>query len=216
LFENKKQLGVIMIKNKSVNLNNASGFSLVELMVVVAIIGILASVAVPQFQKFTFKARLIEAKAGLTSLYTAEKAFYGEWSQFDARFGVIGYAPEGNYSFNIGFTATSASPATTNWALAGNVLDASAPILATFNVNAFCALDLKRCKNMGTSPTAVVRLPATNLNNGDFAAANCTVDNAVTPPKFTVCASATAALNPENVAVNLAINQSKDLRSTAP
>lgn len=202
-----------MIK-KNVSISNAKGFSLVELMVVVAIIGILASVAVPQFQKFTFKARLTEAKGGLSSLYQAEKAFYGEWSQFDARFGVIGYAPEGNYAFNIGFTATTAAPATTSWQLAGNV--APVGIGANFHVNAFCLADGTRCKNMATSPAAVARPAAANLVGGDFAAANCTVDNAVSPTKFTACASATAAINPENQVVNLAINQSKDLRSTAP
>lgn len=197
-----------------VKLNNAGGFSLVELMVVVAIIGILASVAVPQFQKFTFKARMTEAKAGLTSLYTAQKAFYGEWSQFDARFGVVGYAPEGNYSFNIGFSATTATPAATNWQVAGNL--APTGIQASFHVRAFCTADATRCKNMGTSAATPARPAAANLAGGDFAAANCTVDNSVSPAKFTACASATAAINPENVVVNLAINQSKDIRSTVP
>ncbi len=38
-------------------LKNNKGFSLVELMVVVAIIGVLSAVAVPQFQKFQRKAK---------------------------------------------------------------------------------------------------------------------------------------------------------------
>jgi type IV pilus assembly protein PilA len=84
-----------------------SGFSLVELMIVVAIIGILSSIAVPQFQRFIFKSRQTEAKTGLASLYTAEKAFYGEWSQYSPQFGTIGYEPTGKYYYNIGFKDTT-------------------------------------------------------------------------------------------------------------
>jgi type IV pilus assembly protein PilA len=94
------------MKIRSLKLKGSqAGFSLVELMIVVAIIGILSSIAVPQFQKFIFKARQTEAKTGLSSLYTAEKAFYGEWSEYDTRFDAIGYMPEGKYFYNIGFSA---------------------------------------------------------------------------------------------------------------
>lgn len=208
-----------MTKLKNVKVNNASGFSLVELMVVVAIIGILASVAVPQFQKFTFKARMTEAKAGLTSLFTAEKAFYGEWSQFDTRYGVIGYAPEGNYSFNIGFTAAVVQ--STNYQTA-NGLGAANPAGININTNVvdFCNLPANagRCKPLSTTVAAVV---TTGVNTAAGWAAStpatCTVANvAGTPSSFRACASATAAINPENRAVNLAINQAKDLRSSEP
>jgi len=55
-----------------------SGFSLVELMVVVAIIGILAALAVPKFQTFQAKARQSEAKTNLSHIYTLEVSYHGE------------------------------------------------------------------------------------------------------------------------------------------
>jgi len=209
-----------MRKIKNVQRNNASGFSLVELMVVVAIIGILASVAVPQFQKFTFKARLTEAKAGLTSLFTAEKAFFGEWSQFDTRYGVIGYAPEGNYSFNIGFSAAVIQA--TNYQTA-NGLGAANPVGIDINTNvvAFCAaaVNAGRCKTLATA-TGVPIVSTVGVNAAGYQAntpAGCTVNNPVgLPSGFRACASATQAINPENRVVNLAINHAKDLRSSEP
>jgi prepilin-type N-terminal cleavage/methylation domain-containing protein len=55
-----------------------AGFSLVELMVVVAIISILASVGMPRFRVFQAKARQTEAKTTLSYMYTLEQAYYGD------------------------------------------------------------------------------------------------------------------------------------------
>lgn len=54
------------------------GFSLVELMIVVAIIGILAALAVPKFQSFQAKARQSEAKNNLSHIYTLEESYHGD------------------------------------------------------------------------------------------------------------------------------------------
>jgi prepilin-type N-terminal cleavage/methylation domain-containing protein len=62
--------------------NTNKGFSLVELMVVVAIIGILASLAIPRFQVFQAKARQAEAKTNLSYIYTLEQSFYGDNDKF--------------------------------------------------------------------------------------------------------------------------------------
>ena len=52
-----------------------AGFSLLELMVVVAIIGVLATVAVPRFNIFRARARQGEAKSNLGVIFTLQEAF---------------------------------------------------------------------------------------------------------------------------------------------
>lgn len=54
------------------------GFSLVELMVVVAIIGVLAALAIPRFKTFQAKARQSEAKTNLAHLFTLEQSYHGD------------------------------------------------------------------------------------------------------------------------------------------
>jgi type IV pilus assembly protein PilA len=75
--------------------NSKSGFSLVELMVVVAIIGILATIAVPNFQRFQARAKQSNAKTELSGIYTAQKAFLVEYNSFHAHLPMIGFVPEG-------------------------------------------------------------------------------------------------------------------------
>ncbi|MCB0384206.1 MAG: prepilin-type N-terminal cleavage/methylation domain-containing protein [Bdellovibrionales bacterium] len=85
--------------------NNAKGFSLIELMIVVAIIGILAAIAVPSFQRFQAKARQSEAKTLLSGLYTGQKTYKMEWGIYFSDFRNIGFDPNGNLRFRVGFSA---------------------------------------------------------------------------------------------------------------
>jgi type IV pilus assembly protein PilA len=59
------------------------GFTLVELLIVIIIIGILATMAVPQYQKMVNRAKWAEAISLVDSLKTAENLYYAEnsaWS----------------------------------------------------------------------------------------------------------------------------------------
>jgi type IV pilus assembly protein PilA len=72
--------------NKNLNF----GFTLIELMVVVAVIGILSSVAVPAFKKYQAKSRITQAKMILTSVFTAEKNAFSESSTYVGCVGIFG------------------------------------------------------------------------------------------------------------------------------
>lgn len=77
---------------------NKRGFTLIELMIVVAIIAFLAIVSVPSFMKFLAKAKRAEAYMNLSSIYAAQKAYWAEHGKYSDTLsgnGGIGWQPEG-------------------------------------------------------------------------------------------------------------------------
>jgi type IV pilus assembly protein PilA len=91
-------------------LKGKKGFTLIELMIVVAIIGILAAIAIPNFLRFQAKSKQSEAKTNLGGIFTAQVSYYSE-NDFYGNFSQIAWAPTGTtrYTYYSGpYTGTAA------------------------------------------------------------------------------------------------------------
>ena len=75
-------------------LERKTGFTLIELLIVVAIIGIMAAIAIPNFLNYMCKSKQSEAKVGLGTLATGEEAYFVEYDSYTANLTNAGMGPQ--------------------------------------------------------------------------------------------------------------------------
>ena len=125
------------------------GFTLVELMVVVAIIGVLSAIAVPNFKKYQAKAKTSEAKIHLAAAYTALQSFYSDYDTYHNCLSYMGYNPSNEADqryYAVGFYVAAAAGLGT--IATANGVDATACPLAVSNGRTF----FRGEKSLGSTP----------------------------------------------------------------
>ena len=86
------------------------GFTLIELMIVVAIIGILAAIAIPNFIKFQARSKQSEARMNLKAIYTSQKSYFGEMDNYSSNFKAIGWGPEAGNRYAYSLKGSTCDP----------------------------------------------------------------------------------------------------------
>jgi type IV pilus assembly protein PilA len=119
-------------------LTSHKGFTLIELMIVVAIIGILAAIAIPNFMTYQAKARQAEAKIGLGGIFTSAISYFSEQSTFVVpNATAIGYAVSGQPKYTFSYGGFSFTPAGTSLGCpAPNVINVSSASVTGFTAGA--------------------------------------------------------------------------------
>ncbi|WP_370977747.1 type IV pilin protein [Agaribacterium sp. ZY112] len=93
------------------------GFTLIELMIVVAIIGIISAFAIPAYNKQVMRGKRVDAKAFLLDIASRQERLYTEKISYSSTLSDLGLSaatsPEGHYSVAVSVTPSGCSPSTT-------------------------------------------------------------------------------------------------------
>ncbi len=140
------------------------GFTLIELMITLVIIGILAAIAIPNFLRYQVQSRQAEAKTNLGGIFVAELAYYGEHARFGS-FGEIIYSligPSNRYTYRSGAAGAAGGPSS-----------------GTENVDLHSA-------RIGAATPENIMVPARNSTFGFTATATANLDNDATVDQWHV------------------------------
>ena len=99
------------------------GFTLIELMIVVAIIGILAAIAIPAYQDYTVRSKVTEAVAGMSAAKVAISEYYQSQGAMPTGAGTAGITTDigSKYLNSVTYANTGATVGTLTAKISGNL-----------------------------------------------------------------------------------------------
>jgi prepilin-type N-terminal cleavage/methylation domain-containing protein len=137
---------------------NRKGFTLVELLIVVAIIGVLATVGIPTFKRMMEKSKKSEAKVNLGNLFTTEAAFYSEYGGYGNNLVSMGYEVDGNLTemiYHMGFNEAGGVAAWTCTAAALPAIGSSMGGSINLSLNTYYPGGGTTCNQFGRTTLAI-------------------------------------------------------------
>ena len=186
------------------------GFTLVELMIVVAIIGVLSAVAVPNFQKYQAKAKTSEAKVQLAAAYTSEQAFFGDFGIYATCLDYMGFNPDDEKMsryYAIGFNVVNQidNPAHLSAVNSGMSTAACADALAAGSLVTYFPAG----KTIGSSPALLVTTAANNSIGNQSADATMvfqmSAEGIVSSKKVTAATASIWSMNQDKIMTNISV-----------
>jgi len=149
---------------KNIQMNHAQkGFTLIELMIVVAIIGILAAVAIPQYQDYTARTQVSRVVGEVNALKSNAESIFNNG-------GVVAYTDDVTVSpreIGIGWTGS-------------NLVDGSYGGLAGLQITNGGSANLSWSVTMGTDASTAVSGAVITVSRDLTGAYTCTVTNGPT------------------------------------
>jgi type IV pilus assembly protein PilA len=163
-------------------LKNPSGFTLVELMVVVAIIGILSAIAVPNFKKYQAKSKQSEAKIQLAAIYNSEVGTQSDYDTYGTCLNMMGYeqSPRGYYT--VGFLTGLDATAKFSGCSSGGITAAATAAANTDRIT----VPLAQLAAVTANKPATLTLASTATQTTFVASAEASISSSVSLDKWSI------------------------------
>jgi type IV pilus assembly protein PilE len=115
----------------------ARGFTLIELMIALGVVAILAAIAIPQYNRYAYRARRTDGQKLLMAIANAEERYYAQQNKY-ADLQTIGFSTTVNATSDSGYYTASVTPTTVNTFAAQGFTATATPVQSLAQKNDVC------------------------------------------------------------------------------